>query len=149
MRFSMAMQSTINTIHFLSKANGKSYCYPSQEKILKLLADFYGVMIKRRQLNYILAYLQAEGYIERKRRLKASPDGKIIFNTTLYWLKRKAFQHIARIYGAIKRTGFRLFVKASKKQKKEIPPDEYERYLLTEEQRRENLKCLRLMMNRL
>lgn len=145
----MAMQSTINTIHFLSKANGKSYCYPSQEKILKLLADFYQVVIKRRQLNYILAYLQAEGYIDRKRRLKASPDGKIIFNTTLYWLKRKSFEHIARIYGAIKRTGFQLFVKSSKKQKKEILPGESEQYLISEEQRRKNLERLRLMFSRL
>lgn len=143
------MQSTINTIHFLSRANGKSYCYPSQEKILKLLADFYGVMIKRRQLNYILAYLQAEGYIDRKRRLKGAPDGKIIFNTTLYWLKRKAWQHIARIYGAIERAGFKLFKKSGKKQKNETPPGESEQRFISEEQRRKNLTRLRMMFSRL
>jgi len=70
MRYSLAMQSTINVIGYLSKASGKNYCFPSQEKILKLLDRFYNVVIKRRQLNYILAYLEKEEFIQRKRRLK-------------------------------------------------------------------------------
>ena len=149
MRFSMAMQSTINVIGYLSKANGKNYCFPSQEKILKLLERFYNVSIKRRQLNYILAYLESEDFIQRKRRLKKGSDGKIIFNTTLYWLKQKAWVQLAKVYNVIKRTGLKIksLYDRKKEKEKESMPDEL--LNLTEEDRRKNMERLKGIMTNL
>ena len=143
MRYSLAMQSTINVIGYLSKSSGKNYCYPSQEKILKLLKRFYNVCIKRRQLNYILAHLEKEEFIQRKRRLKKSTDGKIIFNTTLYWLKEKAWVQLSKVYNVIRRTGLKIksLRDRLKKKEKESMPDEL--LNLTEEDRRKNIERLK------
>lgn len=143
MRYSLAMQSTINVIGYLSKSNGKNYCYPSQEKILKLLERFYNVCIKRRQLNYILAYLEKENFIQRKRRLKKSKEGKIIFNTTLYWLKEKAWVQLSKVYNIIRRTGLKiksLKDRLKKKEKESLPK---ELLNLTDEDRRKNIERLK------
>lgn len=145
MKFSIIASSILHTVHALQTLHHKNYCYPSQKKILKLLEKYYSVNIKRRQLNYILAFLEREGFIDRKRRLKKSREGKIIFNTTLYWLKKKAWCYIAKVYGAIKNTGFKLKRRLREENKKEVPPDESERYLMSEEQRRKNLEQLKLL----
>lgn len=149
MRYSLAMQSTINVIGYLSKSSGKNYCYPSQEKILKLLERFYNVCIKRRQLNYILAHLEKENFIQRKRRLKKSKDGKIIFNTTLYWLKEKAWVQLSKVFNVIKRTGLKIksLYDRKKEKEKESMPDEL--LNLTEEDRRKNMERLKGIMTNL
>ncbi len=136
MRYSLAMQSTINVIGYLSKASGKNYCFPSQEKILKLLDRFYNVVIKRRQLNYILAYLEKEEFIQRKRRLKKGADGKIIFNTTLYWLKQKAWVQLAKVFNVIKRTGLKIKSLYDRQKEKEKESMSDELLSLTDEDRR-------------
>ena len=140
MRYSLAMQSTINVIGYLSKQNGKNYCYPSQEKILKLLEKFYGVLIKRRQLNYVLAYLEKENFIERKRRLKKSKDGKLVFNTTLYWLKEKAWKGLAKIYNVIQRTGLKIKSLYERKTQSEKQLPGKELLNLSVEERRKNIE---------
>ena len=149
MRYSLAMQSTINVIGYLSKANGKNYCYPSQEKILKLLERFYGVFIKRRQLNYVLAYLEKEDFIQRKRRLKKSKDGKIIFNTTLYWLKEKAWVQLSKIFNVIKRTGLKIKSLYDRKKEKAKESLSKELLSLTEEDRRKNIERLKGLLTNL
>lgn len=149
MRYSLAMQSTINVIGYLSNASGKNYCYPSQEKILKLLERFYGVFIKRRQLNYILAYLEKERYIQRKRRLKKSKDGKIIFNTTLYWLKEKAWVQLSKVFNVIKRTGLKIKSLYDRKKEKEKESLSKELLNLTEEDRRKNIERLKGLLTNL
>jgi len=149
MRYSMAMQSTINVIGYLSKTSGKNYCYPSQKKILILLERFYNVCIKRRQLNYILAHLEKEEFISRKRRLKKGEDGKIIFNTTLYWLKEKAWVQLSKVFNVIKRTGLKIksLYDRKKEKEKESIPDEL--LNLTDEDRRKNIERLKGLMTNL
>ena len=147
MKFSIVMASVIQTMHKLESMHYKNYCYPSQKKILKLLEKYYNIDIKRRQLNYVLAYLEREEFIDRKRRLKKSKEGKIVFNTTLYWLKKKAWCYIAKVYGAIKNTGFKLREALKKENKKKIPLEDSERYLVGEEERRKNLKKLKLLFD--
>lgn len=149
MRYSMAMQSTINVIGYLSRASGKKYCFPSQEKILKLLERFYGVCIKRRQLNYVLAYLEKEDFISRKRRLKEGSDGKIIFNTTLYWLKKKAWVQLAKVFNVIKRTGLKLKSLYDRQKEKEKESMSDELLNLTDEDRRNNIERLKGLMTNL
>ena len=146
MRYSMAMQSTINVIGYLSKASGKNYCYPSQEKILKLLERFYNVCIKRRQLNYILAYLEREDFIKRKRRIKEGKDGKIVFNTTLYWLKEKAWSKLSKVFNVIKRTGLKIKSLQQRKKEKEKELLKEELLYQSEEKRKENRERLRLLL---
>ena len=146
MKYSMAMQSTINVIGYLSRASGKNYCFPSQEKILKLLGRFYGVYIKRRQSNYILAYLEKEEFISRKRRLKEGSDGKIIFNTTLYWLKQKAWVQLAKVFNVIKRTGLKLKSLYDRQKEKEKESMSNELLSLSEEDRRNNIERLKGLM---
>lgn len=149
MRYSMAMQSTINVIGYLSKTSGKNYCYPSQKKILILLERFYNVCIKRRQLNYILAHLEKEEFISRKRRLKKGKDGKIIFNTTLYWLKEKAWVQLSKVFNVIKRTGLKIksLYDRKKEKEKESMPDEL--LNLTDEDRRKNIERLKGLLTNL
>ena len=149
MRFSLIMSCTLQTIHALQKKYGKNYCFPSQKKIIDLLEKFHGVVVKRRQLNYILAYLEKEQFIDRKRRLKKNKDGKIVFNTTLYWLKKRAWVYMSKILRSIQSAGFNLREAFKKAKEKKIPSEESERYLLSEEERQKNLDRLRLIFQRI
>lgn len=145
MKFSLIMSCTLQTIHALQNKYGKNYCFPSQKKIIDLLEKFHGVVIKRRQLNYILAYLEKEQFIDRKRRLKTSNQGKIIFNTTLYWLKKRAWIYLSKTLRTIQSAGLKLREVFKKSKKEKIPSTDDERYLISEEERRKNLDRLRLI----
>jgi len=104
------------------------------------------VVIKRRQLNYILAYLEKEEYIIRKRRLKEGKDGKIIFNTTLYWLKQKAWVQLAKVFNVIKRTGLKIKSLYDRQKEKEKESMSNELLSLTDEDRRKNIERLKGLM---
>ena len=75
----------------LARNHNKTYCFPSQRTILRLLKKFYQVTISRRHLNRILKILEAEGILERIRRLRKGIEGKIVFCSTLYKFKGKLF----------------------------------------------------------
>jgi hypothetical protein len=75
---------------------GKTYCTPSQEKILELLKIHYGITISRRTLNRWLAALEGE-YIYRTRRHSRGKDGRILFSTTLYRFSKKALRFLSKI----------------------------------------------------
>ena len=146
MKFSIIMQSTICVLNYLSHKNKKVYCYPSQEKILKLLKKYYGITIRRRQLNNVLAFLEKSKYIERKRRLKKTKEGKLVFNTTLYWIKKRAYSYLAKIVGTIKRTGFNLKEGIRREFKKEASLNDQQRYLYKEEERQKNKEKLKQLL---
>jgi hypothetical protein len=76
---------------------GKSYCYPSQEKILELLKTHYDISISRRTLNRWLAFLEGQGYIIRTRRHSRGRDGLIHFQSTLYTFGKKALKLLKKI----------------------------------------------------
>jgi len=76
---------------------GKTYSYPSQEKILLLLKTFYGITICRRTLNYHLRELEGSDFISRKRRIKRLPDGTLSLATSLYFLCKSAYAHLKRL----------------------------------------------------
>jgi len=76
---------------------GKEYCFPSQEKMLSLLKDFFGIEICRRTLNYHLKRLETGKYIRRKRRISKGKDGKLVFKSTLYFLGKKAKKWVRKI----------------------------------------------------
>lgn len=86
----------------LQLKHGKSYCFPTQKKILQLLELYHGVIIKRRALNYHLADLVKTGLISRTRRIRKNPRGGLIFNSTLYFLRNLGYRFLEKIkhYGA-------------------------------------------------
>lgn len=91
------MVGIINTLDSVAKKYKKGYSYPSQITILKLLQQFHEVTFSIRTLNRRLRILEDLGFIERTRRIKRGLDGRMVFNTTLYKLTRKAYKAIGRV----------------------------------------------------
>ena len=85
------LQAVAETLSSICSKYGKAYCYPSQMTILRLTSEYHGVEISRRTLNRVLRWLEDHGYFKRTRRHRAGPDGRILFGTTLYELKKKLF----------------------------------------------------------
>jgi hypothetical protein len=85
-------QAIVITLAAIARKHGKPYCYPSQETLLHLLKVFHKINTSRRSLNRQLAELHHSCYFDRIRRHRRSNSGKIIFNTTLYKLRKKAFK---------------------------------------------------------
>jgi DNA-binding PadR family transcriptional regulator len=75
---------------------GKKYCYPSQQTIVDRLKKYHGYNIERRQLNYILCFLEESGQINRRRRHERGGDGSLILRSTLYFIKKKGWKLINR-----------------------------------------------------
>jgi len=88
-------QAIIITLGSVAAAHGKPYCFPSQAHILTLLDKYHGIKLSLRSLNRHLLTLQLDRFFERTRRHRKGKDGKIIFNTTLYKLKKKFFTFAA------------------------------------------------------
>ena len=142
MKFSLAMQSIIQTFYFLQTFHGKNYSYPSQKKIIQLLKDHYPVNIKRRQLNTIIKYLEENGYLERGRRIKRDKSGVMVFKSTMYFLKGKAYRWLGVLKSFLDRTGFKLSDRFKKNSKKNAPPAENEQRIPTKEEASKFLKLL-------
>ena len=87
----------LHALYAIAAKYGKSYCFPSQEKILELLKTHYDISISRRTLNRWLAFLEGEGYIFRTRRHSRGKDGQIHFQSTLYRFGKKALRLLKKI----------------------------------------------------
>jgi hypothetical protein len=85
------LHAVLETIISICCKYGKAYCYPSQETIQRLTYERHGVMVCRRTINYVLRWLEDHGFFKRTRRHRAGPNGKILFATTMYTLKKKLF----------------------------------------------------------
>lgn len=87
----------LHALYAIAAKYGKSYCYPSQDKILELLKTHYDISISRRTLNRWLAFLEGEGYIFRTRRHTQGIDGGVSFKSTLYRFGKKALRLLKKI----------------------------------------------------
>ncbi len=85
------LQAVAETLSSICSKYGKAYCYPSQETILRLMGEYHDIEISRRTLNRVLRWLEDHGYFKRTRRHRAGPNGRMIFATTMYELKKKLF----------------------------------------------------------
>ena len=85
------LQAVAETLSSVCSKYGKAYCYPSQETILRLTDEYHGIDISRRTLNYNLRWLEDHQYFKRTRRHRAGPNGRMLFGTTMYELKKKLF----------------------------------------------------------
>lgn len=86
--------SIAETLVNVARIHRKKYCWPSQIKILNLLEKYQSLEISRRTLNRDLKWLEDNGYISRLRRIRMSPDRKLIFCSTLYKFKGKLFNYL-------------------------------------------------------
>jgi len=94
LQMSSPHEAVLYTLFAVAKFNRKPYCWPSQKHICKLLLQFYKIKISRRTLNRILKKLEQSKLIERIRRHREGKDGKILFTSTLYKFKGKAFNFL-------------------------------------------------------
>lgn len=85
------LQAVAETISSVCSKYGKAYCYPSQLTILRLVKEYHDIDISLRTLNRVLRWLEDHRYFKRTRRHRAGPDGRILFATTMYALKKKLF----------------------------------------------------------
>ena len=85
------LQAVAETISSVCSKYGKAYCYPSQLTILRLVKEYHDIDISLRTLNRVLRWLEDHAYFKRTRRHRAGPDGRILFATTMYELKKKLF----------------------------------------------------------
>jgi len=87
----------METLAALQMKYGKSYCFPTQYRLLELLKIHHKITISRRALNYALADLQEADLINRKRRIRKGSTGDMIFNSTLYFFKKAGYAFLNRI----------------------------------------------------
>lgn len=85
------LQAVAETISSVCSKYGKAYCYPSQLTILRLVKEYHDIDISLRTLNRVLRWLEDHAYFKRTRRHRAGPNGRILFATTMYELKKKLF----------------------------------------------------------
>lgn len=79
----------------------KTWCFPNQLTIIKLMQQHYRRVMSRRQLNRHLLTLETRGYIERVRRHKKSANGALELHSTLYKLKSYAVQTLGKMQAFI------------------------------------------------
>lgn len=106
------MQATAKALPILSifeglcRVYGKRYCYPSQVKILDLLADRLDMFISIATLNRYLRVIEDSGLIKRTRRITYDPVKGLMFRSTLYIIRGKGLKLLARyglaVYAKIK-----------------------------------------------
>ncbi len=85
------LQAVAEALSSVCSKYEKAYCYPSQLTILRLIDEYHGIKISRRTLNRVLGWLENHCYFKRTRRHRAGPNGRILFATTMYELKKKLF----------------------------------------------------------
>lgn len=81
----------------LAKHYGKRYCYPSQNKILELLEKRLQIKISIATLNRWLRVIEDDGFITRLRRIRRDKVLGMVFQSTLYTLKKKSYALLARM----------------------------------------------------
>ena len=83
----------METLAGLAGKYERTWCYPSQEKILELLRKFTGRALSRRHLNRHLRALERDGLIRRVRRHIRDKTRGLLLRSTVYvlagrWLAR-------------------------------------------------------------
>jgi len=79
----------------------KSYCWPSQAKILKLLGDNQGIHKSRATLNRRLRAGEDDKLFIRRRRIKVDPIYGMMFKSTLYKISIKGYRVLASLGVAV------------------------------------------------
>lgn len=96
MEISIKAIPILTVLQRLNKYYNKLYCFPSQETILKHLAEKCSVHICRRSLNYKLKAMESHGLISRIRRHRRDPEKGMEFHSTLYKIQGMGYQLMVR-----------------------------------------------------
>ena len=99
----------LGTILALSRKYRRPYATPSQVTIIELNGKFYGVVCCRASLNNYLREWQAQGLINRIRRIRSLGPKGMRFDTTLYTLTKKAYRFLYRFGSSMSRAGVKVF----------------------------------------
>ncbi|MEK7180674.1 MAG: hypothetical protein AAB706_04310 [Patescibacteria group bacterium] len=75
----------------------KSYCYPTQKRVLWCLEVFHGIKISIRTLNYRLKLIEDNKVINRIQRHTRGADGMMLFKSTAYYLGINAMNFFKKI----------------------------------------------------
>jgi len=87
----------ISILNGLAKFHGKKYCYPSQLKIIELIETRLGIKISIATLNRWLRAIEDDGFITRMRRIRKDKKLGMVFQSTLYTLKKKSYVLLAKM----------------------------------------------------
>lgn len=79
----------------LAGRHDKIWSYPAQQTLCRLLGQFYSRRMSRRSVNRHLGGLVRDGWITRRRRHCAGPDGELELHSTLYTLTRRTIRCLA------------------------------------------------------
>ena len=88
----------LDTISSLASHFGKSFCYPSQAKLILLIEQWHGISMSRSTLNRRLAELVEEKCLHRIRRHKIGVSGKLEFWTTVYYILQQVLAPVKRFF---------------------------------------------------
>jgi hypothetical protein len=91
----------LETLTGLAAHHGRTWCYPSQDTLLRLLKDFTGRAMHRRTLNRHLAALERDGYVRRIRRHMRAKDGSLWLRSTCYVLAGRWLARARRLFKAV------------------------------------------------
>jgi len=79
-------------LYGINKKYNKSYCYPSQAKILQNITLYQNLRSSIPSLNRWLRVIEDAGYIQRVRRIKRDPRKGMVFKSTLYHITGLGYQ---------------------------------------------------------
>lgn len=87
----------------LAAHHHKTWCFPTQQKLVELVKRFTGRVLCRRTLNRHLAGLERDGHIRRIRRHRAERGRGMTFHSTVYVIGGRYLARIRRIHEAVLR----------------------------------------------
>ena len=104
----------METLAGLAGHHERTWCYPSQEKILELLRKFTGRALSRRHLNRHLRALERDGLIRRVRRHIRDKTRGLLLRSTVYVLAGRWLARTRQLVAAAARwAGFANGIKPS------------------------------------
>lgn len=93
-------------LHGVCSKYRKLYCYPSQKKLLELLARYQGEKKSIATLNRWLRAIEDAGFIKRRRRIRRDRKLGMVFKSTLYIITEKGYHLLAKgglaVWGILK-----------------------------------------------
>mgnify|MGYP001587946258 FL=1 len=96
--------AVIDMLTSLARIHKKSYSYPSQLTILRLLGTYHGITMSRRTLNTYLAYMRVHYLIKTFRGRSAGRNKKTgQWQTTAYYVLSKALKLLKTLENKVKR----------------------------------------------
>lgn len=112
----------LTILHGLNVNFKKNYCYPSQLKIIELLKNRKLCEVSIATINRHLKAAEEAGYLRRRRRIRRDPRKGIVFQSTLYTIRKAGYVMLATIGVKVWDAVNRIFNNVPKPAKKDDDP---------------------------